>query len=212
MRTLFRRLSGRRRNLLVGDRAIEWTFVAARIPNGFGRALDFGPGRASDLALLATRKGFHVVAIDLEHVVKPYLTSNLEFVQGDILDNPLAAKFDVILNCSAIEHVGLPGRYGVKRSIPDGDLKAMDIMRSIMGPQAIMLVTIPIGIDGVFAPLHRVYGKQRLPRLLERYAIRHEEYWINEYGRWKEIQKDRALECPSGPTHYALGCLELRPD
>jgi hypothetical protein len=34
-----------------------------------------------------------------------------------------ARWFDTVINCSTVEHVGLPGRYGGP-SIPDGDLEA----------------------------------------------------------------------------------------
>jgi len=53
----------------------------------------------------------------------------------DILKVDLPAKhFDLVINWSTVEHVGLAGRYGVTKSRPDGDLEAMARLRDLMKP------------------------------------------------------------------------------
>ncbi len=47
-----------------GDRDIEYSWIAGRCPEGPGRGLDFGCGR-SYMALVAVRRGFKMLAIDL---------------------------------------------------------------------------------------------------------------------------------------------------
>ncbi len=209
---------GRALKNLLGDRDIEWSWVASQMPPGPGKALDFGCG-ASYLALIAAQRGFKVTALDLEAVRWPYLHPRLRFVQGDILDLPLPAQnFDLSINCSTTEHIGLGGRYGVIEKSPDGDLEAMARLRTVMKPDAVMLLTIPVGQDAIFAPLHRVYGKSRLPRLLEGYIVEEEAFWMkDEDNRWVQCTKEKAMgsEASANYLHplksdYGLGCFVLR--
>jgi SAM-dependent methyltransferase len=196
---------------LSGDRAVEWSWVAARMPPGPGRALDFGCGQ-SDLSLIAAQRGFSVTAIDLLPASWPYRHEGIRFVQGDILDLPLPeGHFDLILNCSSIEHVGLAGRYGVELPQQDGDLVAMLRLRSLMKPTGTMLLTIPIGRDTNFAPLHRVYGFQRLPRLLEGFRVEDSEFWAKtQDNRWSSTDEMSALDRLPSEQLYGLGCFVLR--
>lgn len=197
---------------LTGDRQIEWSFVIANIPNGPGEAMDFGPGSGSYLGLIAALKGFEVVAVDLDKVDWFYVHPNLKFIQGDFLKLDFPPKsFDLIINCSTIEHVGLAGRYGVKENRPDGDLKVMAKMREILKPKGVMLLTIPVGKDAVFTPLHRVYGKDRLPRLVQDFVVEKKKYWIkNEKNQWVIVKEEKALSLQPQRAYYGLGCFILR--
>ena len=203
---------------LSGDRDIEWSWVSAHIPYGPGEALDFGPG-ASFLGLIAAQRGFEVTAIDLEPVHWYYVHKKLHFVQGDILKVDLPAKhFDLIINCSTVEHVGLTGRYGKTENKPDGDLEAMALLRELMKPGGTMLLTIPAGQDAVYSPLHRVYGEERLPRLLEGYRIEKEAFWVKDKkNRWQLTERGTALNFKSKAESwnplknvYALACFVLK--
>ncbi len=206
---------------LLGDRDIEWSWVTSQMPSGPGEALDFGPG-GSHLALIAAQRGFNVTAVDLEPVHWPYVHSGLRFIRGDILKLPLPKEhYDLVINCSTVEHVGLAGRYGVTENRPDGDLEAMVRLRELMKPGGVMLLTIPVGQDAVFAPLCRVYGKERLPRLLDGYIVQKEAFWVKDReNRWVQADKETALnfEASAGSWDplqnvYALGCFVLRkPD
>ena len=203
---------------LLGDRDIEWSWIASQMPSGPGEALDFGPG-GSHLALIAAQRGFNVTAVDLEPVRWPYVHPRLRFIQGDIPKLSLPKEhFDLVINCSTIEHVGLGGRYGVTENRPDGDLEAMARLRDLMKPGGIMLLTIPMGQDAVFAPICRVYGKERLPRLLDGYAVEKEVFRVkDEENRWVPCDRETALnfEASAGSWDplqnvYALGCFVLR--
>lgn len=195
---------------LAGDRDIEWSWVASQIPSGAGEALDFGPG-GSNLGLLAAQKGFNVTSVDLEPVHWPYVHSQLKFVKGDILKLSLSKEhFDLVINCSTVEHVGLSGRYGVEEDRPDGDIGAMTRLCEFMKPEGVMLLTIPVGQDAVFPPLHRVYGAERLPKLLNRYVIKKEEYWIkDEQNQWVTADRNIALSRQAQRDLYGLGCFVL---
>jgi len=205
-----------RRNLR-GDRDIEWSFVAAFMPRGPGRALDFGPGQSS-LGLLAAQRGFDVTCVDREPVQWYYRHPRLHFVKSDLLELASdVAGFDLVINCSTVEHVGLPGRYGVTESRPDGDLEAMARLRGLMNPGATMLLTVPVGEDALFSPLCRVYGIARLPRLLDGFDVREALYWVKDAeNRWVQVEQaaalaQRAYAGSFNPlrNHYGLGCFVL---
>lgn len=206
---------------LWGDRQVEWSFIAAHMPTGPGLALDFGPGD-SYMGLIAVRRNFRVLALDLERPTVPWRHPGVSFIRGNLLRPPFRNEcLDLIINCSTVEHVGLRGRFGVQEDRPEGDLEAMAILRDLLKPGCRMLLTIPVGEDHVFSPLHRVYGRQRLPRLLKDYAVRVEEYWVKDgTNRWIAANKEAALSfTPSVGSWdpmdnvYALGCfvLEKRP-
>jgi SAM-dependent methyltransferase len=196
---------------LIGDRQIEWSFVISNMPAGPGKALDFGPGSGSFLGLIAAFRGYKVVAVDLEKINWPYFHPNLKFIQGDFLkiDFPLKS-FDLIINCSSVEHVGLAGRYGIKENLPDGDLETMAKMRLLLKWKGKMLLTVPIGQDTVFLPFHRVYGKKRLPKLLEGYLIEKKEFWLkNDKNQWILAEEKEALNLIPDRNFYGLGCFVL---
>jgi glycosyltransferase involved in cell wall biosynthesis/SAM-dependent methyltransferase len=203
---------------LAGDRDIEWSWIASQMPLGPGQALDFGPG-GSHLALIAAQRGFQVTAVDLEPVRSPYVHPRLGFIRGDILKLPLPrGHFDLVINCSTVEHVGLASRYGVTEDRPNGDLEAMARLRELMKPGGIMLLTIPVGRDAVFAPLCRVYGRERLLLLLEGYIVEKEAFWVKDRkNRWVQTDRETALdfEATAGSWDslqnvYSLGCFVLR--
>ena len=78
--------------------------------------LDFGCGEGW-MGLIAARKGFKVTALDLQPIVWDYKHPNLNFVQGDIFKLNFAPnQFDLIINCSSIEHVGLERSLRCKRT------------------------------------------------------------------------------------------------
>jgi SAM-dependent methyltransferase len=180
------------------------------MPEGPGEALDFGAGEGY-MGLLASQKGFQVTAVDILSVSVPYDHPNLSFVKGDLRRLNLGDNtFDLIINCSAIEHVGLAGRYDMPKD-PDGDLDAMSVLRSIAKPEGKMLLTVPIGKDRIFAPLHRVYGEERLPKLLAGWKVLKEQYWLKDnHNRWIIVEKAEALNNDPSPHFYGLGLFALQ--
>jgi 2-polyprenyl-3-methyl-5-hydroxy-6-metoxy-1,4-benzoquinol methylase len=225
MRRQASRLTGRAANLaarasrklaahgagLEGDRAIEWSFCLARLVDGPGTTLDFGAG-AGLLSLCAAQRGHSVVALDRSPPALDYTHERITFVQADILDLPLEGRsFDQIINCSSIEHVGLPGRYG-SFDAPDGDLRAMEIMRSLLMSTGRMILTIPVGRDMVCAPRHRIYGEVRLPRLIDCYRTAEEQYWRKDLERgWVQTDPATALATEGSGFFYSLGLFLLAP-
>jgi len=201
-----------------GERQVEWTFISSEIPQGPGEALEFGC-EFGYLSLLASRKGFQVTALDLEPQDFPWRDPHVRFIQADLLKMDISAdRFDLIINCSSVEHVGLSGRYGVEESATDGDLEAMQKLGGMLKPQGKFLATLPCGRDLVVSPWHRVYGKDRLPRLLSGFEIEKELFWVKDKdNHWVETDRNTALDFVPGvhPSEahqcsYALGGFVLR--
>jgi hypothetical protein len=193
-----------------GDRDIEHSFIAANIPEGRGAALDFGAG-LTHMGFIAARKGFKVTALD--RIAVPYLYEypDLKFLQADFLDIIFNKdKFDLIINCSTIEHLGLVGRYGVKKYIENADIIAMRKLWDILKPDSPMLLTIPVGVDCVFMPQHRIYGCKRLPKLLNGWKVVKKEFWEkDDNNRWQLCDEERVLARKATQYYYSLGLFVL---
>lgn len=82
-------------------------------------------------------------------------------------ENP--QTFDAAFSISSFEHDGL-GRYGDPMN-PDGDLEAMQRMKSMLKPGGVLYLSVPLGVDKVVFNEHRIYGRLRLPRLLEGWTM-----------------------------------------
>jgi len=208
----------RRTPNLLGDRDVEYSFIAGNLPPGPGAALDFGSGPAF-LSLIAAQRGYRVTALDMQPTEIFWRHPAVTFVRGDLLKVELPESyFDLVMNCSAVEHVGLAGSYRIVEKRDDGDLEAMDRMRALMKPGGVMLLTIPCGRDAVCAPHFRAYGERRLPLLLQGFDAQEESYWMKDSeDRWVLCEKKRALRYepyadPFQPLYnsYALGCFALR--
>jgi SAM-dependent methyltransferase len=206
---LSRRLAAHDGPSLSGDRWVEWSFCMSRLVDGPGRTLDFGADIAF-LSLAAAQRGHDVVALDRLPSSAEFDHPRVRFLEADILTHDFGAqRFDQIINCSSVEHVGLGGRYGSSEA-SDGDLDAMAALRSVLEPGGSMILTIPIGRDRVCAPLHRIYGHERLPRLLDGLKVDEEQYWRKRDARWEQTDRADALDVEGSESFYALGLFRLR--
>jgi SAM-dependent methyltransferase len=211
LQTIAERIRNRGSNrTLSGDRDIEWSWVVTHLRREPGRVLDLGPGLGF-LTFAAASLGHEVVAIDLEPRQFRFDHPNVEFIRGDFNQADLGGdSFDQALVCSTIEHVGLGGRYG-SGAKPDADIIAMRRLATLLRPEADVLLTLPVGVDAIFRPYHRVYGHRRLPELLEQFDLVEHEYWAKVDGRlWSPVDREYALAEDASSSYYALGLLRLR--
>jgi hypothetical protein len=195
---------------LHGEKELDWGWVAANVPPGPGRALDVGCV-GSPMSLILVSMGYEVVGIDLRAGM-PFLLEGFQFIQGNFNEISLeSASFDLAILCSTVEHIGLAGRYGSGEE-SEGDIKAMSRVLTVLKPMGTCILTVPVGLDGVYRPWHRVYGKERLPRLLQGFSIIKRRYfvkWPKSY--WVEASEEEALSFPSSASCYALGQFVLKP-
>ena len=197
-----------------GGAEIEENWILANIENYQGKTvLDFGSGPSANLGRKLARMGFEITCLDLKPSKSLTFPPNLKYIQKDILDiNLLPASFSVIISNSTIEHAGL-GRYGDKEEL-DQDLRIMKLFRKLLKPSGIMLLTIPVGIDTVMKPYHRIYGSERLPLLLKGWKILKEQFWIkNGNNIYFQTSREKALKDkptgPEKPRYYAEGLFLL---
>jgi hypothetical protein len=166
------------------------------------------------MSKLALERGYTVIAIDLNPIYQ-IRHPNFSFICADFLKVEARVEFDWILNISTIEHFGLC-RYGVEHYDEDADLRGMQKLRDWLRGK--MLLTVPVGVDEIHQPLHRVYGEQRLPKLLDGYVIEREEYFAKPYSDdYVRVGKEYALSDHSerygddaNTNYYALGLFIVR--
>ncbi|MGC2467911.1 MAG: DUF268 domain-containing protein [Candidatus Acidiferrum sp.] len=203
---------------ILGERNVEWGFLSTEMPSGPGEAIEFGCEQGY-MSLLAAQKGFHVVANDLQEQCFTWQHPDVEFRQGDFLKLDLPGNhFDLAINCSSVEHVGVAGRYGISADRDEGDIEVMGRLAEVLKPGGVLLMTSPCGRDAVMAPWCRVYGRQRLPRLFAPFQLVKESYWVKDsLNRWVLATREKALdfEPRNDPRDghgcaYALGCFVLR--
>ena len=183
------------------------------MPAKAGRVLDLGPATSST-PLVASYNATEVVGFDLTPEPASFSARNLKYIQGDILRDPIPfPPYDTIINCSTTEHIGLAGRYN-NQEVPDGDLRAMGLLlKAMRGPESTMLFTIPVGRDGVYRPFHRVYGRERLPKVISGFRVVEEVYFAKVDGKnvWQKVEKERALDVQGSQAFYGLGLFVLQP-
>lgn len=109
-----------------------------------------------------------------------------------------AKYFDTVISLSAFDHDGL-GRYGDPLN-PNGDLSVMQLVKTIIKPTGIMMLTVPIGPDVVVFNLHRRYGRNRLPKLLDGWKVVEKLGWIEskleENADWRQTYEPVLMMIP----------------
>lgn len=193
---------------LGGEKLIDWAWICINLPHKSLKALEIGPGKSPIIPAMLSL-GYDVTAIDTS-MDPSKVISGFRFIYGDFHDAKFESGFDVIVLCSVVEHIGLSGRYNSKED-PDGDLKTMQKIKSLLNQDGQLFLTIPVGSDVVHKPWHRVYGDQRLPRLLHGFEAVHSRYLIKHpWGPWQLTTQDEALRFPVDIRRYCLGEMILR--
>ena len=77
--------------------------------------------------------------------------------------------FDAAFSISSFEHDGL-GRYGDPLN-PNADIEIMKYMKTKIKKKGLLFMAVPVGEDILIWNANRIYGKKRLPMLLEGWKI-----------------------------------------
>jgi SAM-dependent methyltransferase len=193
---------------LKGEKALDWGWVCVNLPKCARRGLDIGCGESPTVPAMLSLGYGEVVAVDLQFPLDKQLKGP-KFVKGDINDLFLNPGFDVIVACSTVEHIGLSSRYASGEDV-DGDLKAMQKIKTLLRPDGLLILTVPAGKDAVYKPWHRVYGKRRIQELLSGFRINKSAGYVKEpWGPWAKSTLDEALEFSATPARYALAQMVL---
>ncbi len=193
---------------LDGEKLLDWGWICANLPRGRKKALEIGCGESPVIPTMLAM-GYEVVGVDLQDRLARLVTG-FTHVQGDFNVVDLDSAFDVVVACSAIEHFGLAGRYGCCED-PSADLRATQKILRHLASEGMLFLTVPVGRDTIHRPWHRVYGKERLPQLLQGFEIVSQRFLDKEpWGPWHEVTMDEALDQPRDVRRYALGEWILR--
>jgi SAM-dependent methyltransferase len=193
---------------LNGEKLIDWGWICATLPREPKRALEIGSGKSPIVpAMLAL--GYDVTAVDLCEDLSRQV-AGFRLLLGDFNALEIEHGFDVVVLCSVVEHIGLSGRYGSPED-EWGDVKAMRKIASLLNPDGLLFLTIPVGTDAVHRPWHRVYGRKRIELLLEGFESLQSRFLVKEpWGPWREVSRDVALDVPADPVRYGLGEMILK--
>lgn len=199
-------------NLAINQRKCVLNFVISNtpVPDSIGHvAFDFGCGPTMGLSWHLTRLGYTVVAIDLQPPNRNRIPQGCIFLKEDLFTFDFPVFFHFVLNASTIEQVGIIDKHGV-----DADIKAMGILKKMMGENATQILVLPVGVETVFPKLHRVYGKDRLYQLLDGYDVVKEQYWspFEDSNQYQEVDAWTAFSVLPTRACNALGCFVLRKD
>jgi hypothetical protein len=102
----------------------------------------------------------------IEYSKRETFHENITYKQPQEVGNQ---KFDVCFSISSYEHDGL-GRYGDPLN-PNGDLEAMKKTKDLLRKDGLLYLAVPIGFDKLVFNTHRVYGKNRIEKLLDNWEI-----------------------------------------
>jgi hypothetical protein len=126
----------------------------------------------------------------VEYREQPTKITGITYIQPHELKDQ---KFDCIFSISSYEHDGL-GRYGDPLN-PNGDLESMKNVQHNLRDEGLMFLVVPVGQDEIVWNAHRVYGKVRMPKLIEHWNL------IGKYGITKEIwDTPYTNDCPAQPV------------
>lgn len=197
---------------VLNSRMLEYPFVIAKLDGcQRGRVLDVGCTDGGNLvAPILASLGWEVYGVDTRHF--GFRHPNFRFVHEDVREMSFPDDFfDCAYAISTLEHVGLAGRYAVRVDDPDGDFRAVAEVRRVVRPGGRFLLTVPYGRGGVVRPMERVYSRERLRRLLARWAREDERYWyLDNAGEWHEVSEETAARTRT-PGGVAIAMLELVP-
>jgi len=90
-------------------------------------------------------------------------------VANKFLGSSNFARFDFGFSFSSFEHDGL-GRYGEPLN-PVGDLQSLSKASCLIKPGGLFFLGLPVGSDALVFNSHRIYGKVRLPHILQHFEL-----------------------------------------
>ena len=153
------------------------------------QALEAYPIKGKDVLIIGSNKPWYesmVIAYGGNPITIDYnkiITDDVRLIVMTVEEfNKSPKKVDIVFSISSIEHDGL-GRYGDPLN-PIADLEFMlTCSKKYLKPDGHMILAVPVGEDCIAWNAHRIYGRHRLPLLINSWNIiatfgfSEEDYW-----------------------------------
>lgn len=191
----------------VNERIVEQPFVhgaLATLAPG-SRIVDVGGGES--LVGLGLASLGHQVTV-IEPAGYPYEHPNLSVYERTLEEYEPDGPVDAVILLSAIEHFGI-GAYANNGELDaDADLAAMKVVRDLLAPDGVVVLTTPFGPSAV-NDLERTYDLARLRSLFEGFSV--EQAVVasrRDATAWTVTATasslDEGVATPEAPGHVAM--------
>lgn len=202
---------------------VEYLWVEKNLPKKPCRILNFGSVQDKSVETFPD-KGYTVVGVDLLPDLRAGTIRGYEFYKNDFLTMEFKEKFGCIYAIGSVEHVGLlPNAID-----PDGDVKTVRKMHSLLKPNGKILITVPFGGFPRYYEW-RVYDKDGLDRLVDGFDHTYEFFMAaGEYFLWgwrsihgllasaqpprvllDEVMITRPIKQESAAKLYSIACVTI---
>lgn len=194
------------------DRYLEYPFALNCLPKVPARVLDVGCA-GSFFPLLLAAFGYETYGIDIRNyaITNKISIPDFKFVRENIISTGFPdSYFDAIIVISAIEHMGLGGRYGIKEDL-SADRKAVQEMHRILRPGGSLILTFPFGKAKILRPYCRIYDSKTVDNLIQGLSIDRNEYFMQDKnGDWYRCTKEEAEKYNSTIYKSPICLIKLR--
>jgi hypothetical protein len=200
-------LAGDARVGAVNERIVEQPFVhgaLAGLPVG-SRIVDVGGGES--LVGLGLASLGHQVTV-IEPAGYPYEHPNLTVVEQTLDEYEPDGPVEAVILLSAIEHFGI-GAYANNGELDaDADLAAMKVVRDLLAPDGVVVLTTPFG-PGAVNELERTYDLDRLRSLFDGFSVEHAIVASRQGATTWTVTAtaaslDDGVATPEAPGHVAM--------
>ncbi len=181
----------------IDERAVEYPWVLAQLPERPGNVLDAGSAlNHRFLVERAPLKDAQLTIMTLAPEKRCFWDRSISYVYGDLRKTLFAdAVFDVIVSASTIEHIGLDntlhytGDVSKKEADALGFVPAVSEFRRLLRPGGLCLITVPFGRRGVHG-WYQVFDMDLVMKVVEAfqpsaYAIEYFGYFADTWRRAK---------------------------
>ena len=128
------------------------------------------------------------VRTNLDH---PLMTAYTHDELSDLYRSGRLPSFDFAFAYSSVEHEGL-GKSGEGLDAY-GDIVLMDKIHCLLKPGGVLFLAVPIGPDYLHWNTYRMYGRHRLPLLLEGWNL------VNVLGNFTSLMPSKEKPSPKPP-------------
>ncbi len=193
------------------ERAYEYGFIEKRLGSVSPcRMLDVGSG-ASSLPKQLLARGFEIVCVD-PAIQDGVSADGIIQRKADIRATDFKSGDFMLATCvSTIEHIGVPGRYGITELDPTGDQKAVGEIARVLGEGGLLFLTVPMGVRPIL-PINRVYTHERILSFASGMELLDSQFFFPD-GKREAYACDAAMASSCDwykEGYYALGCYMFR--